>query len=64
MVRMMTQCLTVLTVVVDLVLALRDQRMPDGTTQNVGQVILDWVSDGHSLINLHLLFSFILNCFH
>ncbi|KAK2175494.1 hypothetical protein NP493_728g01065 [Ridgeia piscesae] len=27
----------------DLVLALRDQRMPDGTTQNVGQVLLDWV---------------------
>ncbi|KAI0242695.1 Neuroepithelial cell-transforming gene 1 protein [Lamellibrachia satsuma] len=27
----------------DLVLALRDQRMPDGTTQNVGEVLLAWV---------------------
>lgn len=36
--------LTDISLLSELVEALRDQRMPDGTTENVGQVLVDWVS--------------------
>jgi len=28
---------------IELVAGLRDQRLPDGTTDSVGQVLMDWV---------------------
>jgi len=34
----------------DLVASLRDQRLPDGTTDNVGEILVNWVRIHNELL--------------